>query len=143
MLGSKKNTNSKDKTTSLLNSIVAGTTITGTLHSEMDIRIDGKLEGSLKCSAKVVVGTNALILGDVHCKTILIEGKVEGNIVAQDKLHIQSCGTVVGDLTSNILIIEDGAVFNGASVMGKSSLNKIDNAKQRNATTTKEVLQAS
>ncbi len=143
MLGSKKNNNTKDKTTALLNSIVAGTTITGSLHSDMDIRIDGKLEGRLKCNAKVVVGNNALILGDIHCKTILIEGKVEGNIVAQDKLHIQSCGTVIGDLTTNKLIVEDGAVFNGASIMGKASLNKIDNGKERNTKQNKEVLQAS
>ena len=146
MFGTKNNNSPKEKTTSLLNSLVSGTVITGKVFSKMDIRIDGKLEGSLNCDAKVVVGKNALIVGDISCQTILIEGRVEGNISAKEKLHIQSCGTVLGDLITNKLIIEDGANFNGASVMGnKASVVNNENGKFRESQKdiSKEVLKAS
>ncbi|BDS12168.1 bactofilin family protein [Aureispira anguillae] len=123
MFGAKKeNNSSKVAVSSAHNSLVFGTVITGNLTSKTDIRIDGKLEGSLDSEAKVVIGKNALITGDITCQSILIEGKIEGNITAKEKLHIQSSGTVVGNLFTNKLIIEDGAVFNGASVMGKAPL---------------------
>jgi cytoskeletal protein CcmA (bactofilin family) len=125
MFGNKKDTISpKISTASSHNSLVSGTTITGSISSTTDIRIDGKLEGTLNCEAKVVIGKNALILGDIFCQSILIEGKIEGNITAKEKLHIQSSGNVVGNLTTKKLIIEDGAVFNGASIMGKASLKQ-------------------
>jgi cytoskeletal protein CcmA (bactofilin family) len=125
MFGAKKTDKTpKKQSTSMLNSLVAGTVITGNVSSKMDIRIDGRLEGTLNSEAKVVVGKNALISGNIVCQTILIEGRVEGNITAKEKLHIQSNGSVVGDLITHKLIIEDGAVFNGASIMGKTPLMK-------------------
>lgn len=123
MFGAKKENNSpKAVASSAHNSLVQGTVITGNLTSKTDIRIDGKLEGNLDSEAKVVIGKNALITGDITCQSILIEGKVEGNITTKDKLHIQSTGIVVGDLYTNKLIIEDGAIFNGASIMGNAPL---------------------
>jgi len=137
MFGVKKtNMSSKQQTTSMLNSLVAGTVITGNVSSKMDIRIDGKLEGTLNSEAKVVVGKNALISGDIVCQTILIEGRVEGNITAKEKLHIQSNGSVIGDLITHKLIIEDGAMFNGASIMGKAPLMK----RTKNGETQRKIL---
>lgn len=122
MFGAKKENNiSKGAFSSAHNSLVFGTVITGNLKSKTDIRIDGKLEGNLESEAKVVIGKNALILGNVICHSILIEGKIEGNITAKDCLHIQRTGIVFGDLRTNKLIIEDGAVFDGASIMKKAS----------------------
>ena len=137
MFGVKKtNKSSKQQTTSMLNSLVSGTVITGNISSKMDIRIDGKLEGTLNSEAKVVVGKNALISGNIVCQTILIEGRVEGNITAKEKLHIQSNGSVIGDLITHKLIIEDGAIFNGASIMGKTSLMK----RTKNGETQRKIL---
>lgn len=148
MFGSKKENNNIPKGTasSAHNSLVFGTTIIGNLTSKTDIRIDGKLEGNLESEAKVVIGKNALIIGDIHCDSILIEGKVEGNITTKDKLHIQGSGVVEGNLITNKLIIEDGAIFNGASIMGKNPLGQRTNGQSGRKSTTgsnKEVQKAS
>lgn len=122
MFGAKKENNTpKGASSSAHNSLVFGTVITGNLKSKTDIRIDGKLEGNLESEAKVVIGKNALILGDIVCESILIEGKIEGNITANGCLHIQSTGIVFGELRTKKLIIEDGAIFDGASIMKKTS----------------------
>ena len=126
MFGEKKmNKSTKQESTSMLNSLVAGTFITGNISSKMDIRIDGKLEGTLNSEAKVVVGKNALIIGNIVCQTILIEGRVEGNI------------------TAHKLIIEDGANFNGASIMGKAPLMKSTKNAESQRTILKEVQKVS
>lgn len=133
MFGAKKDaTSPKLTTTSALNSLVAGTVIIGDLSSKTDIRIDGKLEGNLRSEARVVVGENALIVGNIYCRSITIAGKIEGSIKAQEQLHIQKSGTVVGDITTGKLIIEDGALFNGASVMGQTNWNEAGASKQSN-----------
>ena len=137
------NKSTKQESTSMLNSLVAGTFITGNISSKMDIRIDGKLEGTLNSEAKVVVGKNALIIGNIVCQTILIEGRVEGNITAKEKLHIQSNGSVIGDLITHKLIIEDGANFNGASIMGKTPLMKSTKNAESQRTILKEVQKVS
>ena len=134
MFGTKKeNNNTQGSPSSAHNSLVLGTVITGDITSKTDIRIDGKLEGNLFSEAKVVIGKNAFIQGDIKCQSILIEGKIEGNINAKERLHIQSSGTVTGDLITNKLIIEDGAVFNGASVMGKASFKENNHGEKENS----------
>ena len=39
-----------------LNSLVIGTSIDGTITSESDIRVDGKIKGKLECKSKVIIG---------------------------------------------------------------------------------------
>jgi cytoskeletal protein CcmA (bactofilin family) len=120
MFGANNNrTETLNNNRSVHNSLVVGTVIKGNVQSETDIRMDGTLEGNLQSSAKVIIGKSALITGDIDCNSIIIQGKVEGNITAQSSLHIQETGKVKGNITTHKLIIEDGAVFNGASVTGQ------------------------
>jgi cytoskeletal protein CcmA (bactofilin family) len=142
MFGAKKENNiPKGASSSAHNSLVFGTVITGNLKSKTDIRIDGKLEGNLESEAKVVVGKNALIVGNIVCQSILIEGKIEGNITAKGFLHIQSAGIVFGDLRTNKLIIEDGAVFDGASIMKKVTSTQEKDGREEQTSSTKQNVQ--
>lgn len=132
MFGANNNrTETTNKNRSAHNSLVAGTVIKGNLRSETDIRIDGTLEGNLESTAKVIIGPSALITGDISCQSIVIQGKIEGNILAQSYLHIQETGKVEGNITTHKLIIEDGAVFNGASVTGKLSNKQPQNEQKK------------
>lgn len=115
----KKNKSSAAIVLSVHNSLVSGTHIIGNINSQTDIRIDGSLEGNLKSEARVLIGKTGVIIGNVVCSSILIQGKVEGNINAKENLHLASSAFVAGDLYTNKLIIEDGAEFNGVSIMNK------------------------
>ena len=44
-----------------MNQLGAGTSITGNIESDADIRIDGKLHGNLHTKGKLVLGSNAII----------------------------------------------------------------------------------
>ncbi len=45
--------------------IAAGTTLKGDITSSGDIRIDGTLQGNIHCTAKVVIGANGTVEGDI------------------------------------------------------------------------------
>jgi len=103
--------------TSSINIISAGTTITGDIISDGDIRIDGTLKGTLVTKGKIVVGTTGVISGKINCKNSEISGNVEGKINVNELLSLKSSAKVVGDIITNKLAIEPNAVFSGTCNM--------------------------
>ncbi|GHV25793.1 hypothetical protein FACS1894176_05220 [Bacteroidia bacterium] len=99
------------------NALATGTFIKGNIKAEEDLRIDGKVEGIIECSGKVVIGPQAEIIGDIHCVNADITGTVKGNLVIAETLSIKSSGVFSGELTAGHLEIESGAVFNGTCKM--------------------------
>ncbi len=98
--------------------IGAGTTIVGNLESNGDIRIDGKLIGNLDAKAKVIIGANGAVEGDIYGKQADILGTVKGKIKIDDLLYLHGKAVVDGDLYAGKLQIEPTASFNGQCHMG-------------------------
>lgn len=140
MLKNKNDKHNQSSNSFAHNSLIFGTTITGNITSKSDIRIDGTLHGNLTCESKVVIGEKAVIEGCITSKHILLQGRVIGNIYCTDKLHILSSGKIEGDIHTTKLVIEEGATFNGASVMGAKK--DTDNSSQQFTNAKKEVQNA-
>jgi cytoskeletal protein CcmA (bactofilin family) len=66
--------------TDQLNKIVENTSITGDIDSLTNMRVDGKIKGTLKVKGKLVLGTNGSVEGEIMCENAEIEGKITGNI---------------------------------------------------------------
>lgn len=101
-----------------LNTLVKGTTVEGTITCESDIRIDGTVKGSLECKAKVIIGPQGLVDGDVICQNAMIEGRFEGTLRVAELLNVRETAQVNGDIKTNKLIVQSGAIFNVACKMG-------------------------
>jgi len=104
------------------NHIANGTMIKGDVIAEGNIRIDGKLEGTLSSKAKVVVGNTGVISGDISCQTASIEGKVDGKIQVSELLSIKSSGSFKGDMDAGKLEVQQGAVIEGTVNMSNNSV---------------------
>ena len=100
------------------NTIQNGTVIVGQVQSEGNIRIDGKLDGSLKSKGKLVVGASGIITGDVSCSNANVEGKIDGKLEVADMLVLKQTAVIEGDIYTKKLVVEEGAVFNGKINMG-------------------------
>lgn len=100
--------------------IAADVEITGTIKSSGAIRIEGKLEGELVCTADAAIGKSAVIKGNISVNTIVIEGQIHGNITAKDKIEMKSTAKVHGDIKSKRLAVEDGVTFIGHSEVNPS-----------------------
>jgi cytoskeletal protein CcmA (bactofilin family) len=119
--------------------IAAGTTLKGDITSNGDIRIDGTLHGNIHCTAKVVIGANGVVEGDISGQQADIMGKVKGTIHVKELLQLKGSSVVNGNIHAGKLQIEPTANFNGqchmselsGAVNGNSrsgSEKKVDNA---------------
>ena len=115
--------------TEMINTIGAGTTITGDVQSKGDIRIDGTLKGSVNTTGKVVLGKEGVIEGDVVCNNADIAGVLKAKITTTELLSLKSTAKLKGDITTNKLSIEPGASFTGSCSMG-AVIKDIKNAGQ-------------
>ena len=93
--------------------IAAGTTLKGDISSNGDIRIDGTLKGNIHCIAKVVIGANGVVEGDINGQQADIMGKVTGTIKVKEILQLKGGSIVNGNLHAGKLQIEPAATFNG------------------------------
>lgn len=101
------------------NRIEKNTKIKGDITSEADFRIDGKLEGNVTTSGKVVIGKDGYINGKVECVNADIEGKFNGELNVKDLLSLKSSAYIEGTVSVAKLAVEPGATFNAACTMGK------------------------
>ena len=100
-----------------------GVTIEGKIVSNQDIRIDGKVSGSIEVGQhELVLGAGAELKADVNARAVLIGGKVEGDVTATERIQIQTTGVLLGDVVTPRLIIQDGGLLRGkADVAGTRS----------------------
>jgi len=120
--------NESTVTSTELNFLGGGTVVEGTVRSENSVRIDGKLKGKLICKNTLTVGINGEIEGEVQAKNAIVGGRIRGKVKVQEKLVLESKATLIGELTASKLIIDEGAVFEGTSDMGKKASAEVEKA---------------
>ncbi|WP_245683953.1 bactofilin family protein [Rhodohalobacter halophilus] len=106
-----------------LNMVSEGTTLEGTINSQNDIRIAGKLKGEGISKGKLIVTSSGVVQGDVKVAEADIAGKIEGTIRVTNKLNLRSSAVIDGDIYTKSLLVEEGAQINGACRMGSDSAN--------------------
>lgn len=113
---------------SVVNIIGAGTVIEGEIKTDSDIRIDGKVKGTITSKAKIVVGNTGIVDGDLNGDTADISGKVFGKVDVTDLLFLKSSGYLEGDIITGKLVVEAGARFTGSCKMGVKEMKPSEKA---------------
>lgn len=101
------------------NLIGKDTVIKGDVESSGDIRVDGKLVGSLKSNGKILVGPTGCIEGDLTCKQAEISGMVKGILKCDEITTLKATSKVEVELITKQLCIEVGAIFTGKCQMSQ------------------------
>jgi len=86
-------------------------TVTGNIDATVDLHIDGRVEGDIRC-ASLVQGPDSRIKGQVTAKTARIAGTVEGSIFA-DELIVDASARIVGDVSYATISIAAGGQIAG------------------------------
>lgn len=102
----------------VMNQFGQGTVISGDVLTEGDVRIDGTVTGNVTSRSKTVVGSSAVIEGNIICQNAHIEGRVNGTIEVMEILFLSKTAVVNGDIRIKKLVVEEGARFNGKCIMG-------------------------
>lgn len=126
MFGRKKQENiSGDQKAGSINIIGSGTEITGDLSTKGDIRIDGKITGTVKSKAKVVISATGEVVGDIFSESAEVSGKIFGDINTSEILFLKTTATLTGNVFSNKLVVESGANLIGNCQTGISQTKSI------------------
>lgn len=108
---------SKTKAPSL-NLMSEGTKIKGTITSQNDLRISGRLEGEAFCKGKIIVASTARIDGNITTVEADIAGNITGTLKVSNRLTLRKSAIVGGDIYTKVLVVEEGAQMNGNCRMG-------------------------
>ena len=114
-----------------INSIMEGTSIEGEIRSDSNIRIDGRVKGTVNARGRVIVGQTGIIEGEVVCQSSDIEGTVIGKVNCQDLLSLKATAKLQGDINTKKLAIEPGAVFTGNCSMAGGVVKEMDPVRLR------------
>ncbi len=98
--------------------IGAGTVIKGDIESKGDIRVDGTIIGNIESGAKILVGQEGRIEGNIHGVQADVLGKISGKIKVDDLLQLRGNANIKGDIYAAKLQIEPSVTFNGQCYMG-------------------------
>lgn len=95
--------------------IGSGMTITGDLVTDGTVRVEGRVNGTIRAGKAVVLGKEAEVIGDIHTQDAVIGGRIRGTLVAESRLELQSTCIVEGEVRARAehLQLDQGARFNG------------------------------
>lgn len=93
--------------------LAEGTHIKGTLKFDRVVQIDGRFEGSVKSSGKLILGPSAKVDAELEVGELEVHGELRGEVRAKDRILIGDGGLVEANITTGRLAIETGAIFRG------------------------------
>ncbi|TMP12507.1 hypothetical protein CWC11_00260 [Pseudoalteromonas sp. S3178] len=86
--------------------------LTGTLTSQGEVQLDGRIDGDIKAE-HLVIGSTGVVEGIVEAKSVIVKGKIIGSLNASE-VKIQSSAHVHGDVFHDTLSIDAGAIIEGS-----------------------------
>jgi cytoskeletal protein CcmA (bactofilin family) len=92
--------------------ISANTAMTGSLATEDELHIHGKIEGDVR-AAMITVCAGGIVKGDLAAETIIIHGNVDGKIEGRHVL-LRAGAMVKGEIAHGTLGLDTAAVFEGS-----------------------------
>lgn len=116
------------------NIIAKNTSLVGDISSDGDFRVDGKIEGTIKTSGRVVIGKDGIVTGTIDCTNADIEGSFSGKLLVDQVLSLKSTANISGDVTLGKLSVEPGAAFNATCTM-KGAVKVMQNGKEESKKT--------
>ena len=93
------------------------TTLNGNINAKTDIRIDGKVEGEIITTGKVIIGKDANVKGKILCGNADIEGIFYGELTVSGTLSLKIGSNLEGKVRIQKLMVESGAIFNASCSM--------------------------
>ena len=93
--------------------IASDMTVVGDLETEGVVRIEGRVRGTVRVGAQVLVAQGAVIEGDLHTQEAVVAGHVTGAIHARERVEVQATAQVAGDIHTPRIAIVEGARVTG------------------------------
>jgi cytoskeletal protein CcmA (bactofilin family) len=97
-----------------------GSRVTGQLTFHGAARVDGNVDGEIRCHGRLTIGEGAEIRAKISGDVVVIHGQVEGDVTAKEKVELGAPARLVGNIDAPRLVVQEGVVFDGDCAMGGS-----------------------
>lgn len=97
---------------SVFSVIGADIVVTGNIEASVDLHIDGRVEGDVRCKT-LILGEASTIMGNVSADRVRAAGAVTGSIDTND-LAIEASARVSGDVLYERIKVTNGAQIDGS-----------------------------
>jgi cytoskeletal protein CcmA (bactofilin family) len=92
-----------------------GMTIVGDVATDGTVRIEGRIEGTVRAGKAVVIGKEGEVHGDVFTQDAVIGGRIRGTVTAESRIELQPTCDVEGTVRARTqhLRLDEGSRFTG------------------------------
>lgn len=118
MAKDQKSTQSREGVISIIG---PGMHVVGDCETEGTLRIEGRVEGTIRAGKAVVVGKDGAVDGDIFTQDAVIGGRVNGTITAESRLELQATCGIEGEVRARRLQLDEGGRVNGNIQVGEAS----------------------
>lgn len=115
-------TSGRNTTENTLSIISAGTTVSGDIECSGVLKVEGRVDGSVRRARQVMLAKEGSIHGDVTAQEVVVGGVIDGAVTATDRLELQSTAVVNGDIMTKSIVVMEGARINGVVKMTELAL---------------------
>jgi cytoskeletal protein CcmA (bactofilin family) len=91
--------------------------IRGRIEGEEDLRVEGRVEGSISLTETLYVEPGGVVLAQIEARDVVVSGIVIGDVAAVNSVTLNKNAKLVGNISAPRVIIADGASFRGDVVM--------------------------
>jgi cytoskeletal protein CcmA (bactofilin family) len=96
-----------------------GMRVVGDCETDGTLRIEGKVEGTVRAGKAVVIGKDGTIEGDVITQDAIVGGRVNGKVVAESRLELQATCSIEGEIRARRIKLDEGGQVNGSVYVGE------------------------
>jgi cytoskeletal protein CcmA (bactofilin family) len=98
-----------------------GATLEGNVVSAGSLRIDGNVKGQINADGDVMLSPQSQVDADLRAENVTVAGRFKGNIIVKGTAELARGGRVDGNITSKTLVVQEGAIFQGQSIMDQQA----------------------
>lgn len=106
----------------IISIIGPGMHIVGDCDTTDTIRIEGRVEGSVRAEKAVVIGKGGRVNGDIQTQDAVIAGMVRGALDVDSRLELQATCVIDGEIRATRLKLDEGGVVNGTVSIGRKDV---------------------
>lgn len=88
------------------------TIITGTIHAQGSVWIDGRVEGDIYTDGLLLIGKNAVVIGNIEAGSVICRGMIMGDIIASEEVELLESASLNGTVRAPVFSVDDSVLVN-------------------------------
>lgn len=96
-----------------MTTIGADTSWNGTMRSESNVFLEGRVEGTLEVRDTIFISERATIDARLRAHSVVVSGQLTGHIECDGRLEVTPTGRVNAEVEAGSLVVHEGAILDG------------------------------